>query len=196
MTWICYIGIEISARTQFVLLAHRDLDPRAVRGGRAVEGLRQRRARLGPRRSQLVLPLRPAGRNDGAGQRGAARRLHLLGMGQRRLRQRGVTRRRQRPRQGGGDEHDSAGADLRRRRRGSAGLPRPALSHQQRRRRARRARPQRARLPARQAADHHGADLRLGLDPDDDPADGPHHALDGSLRLDPASRSVGSTPAT
>ena len=40
MTWICYIGIELSARTQYVLLGDRDLHPRAVRGRRADQGVR------------------------------------------------------------------------------------------------------------------------------------------------------------
>ncbi len=58
MTWICYVGIEISARTQFVLLGDRDLHARAVRRGRALEGLRDRHTGLRPPRPQLVHPLR------------------------------------------------------------------------------------------------------------------------------------------
>ena len=49
---------------------------------------------------------------------------------------------------------------------------------------------------AEQAADHRGADLGVGLDPDDDPADRPHDAVDGPLesRHEPARRA--STSAT
>ena len=39
----------------------------------------------------------------------------------------------------------------------------------------------RPRRDAEQAPDHHGAHLGLGLDPDDDPADGTNDALDGAL---------------
>ena len=80
---------------------------------------------------------------------------------------------------------DPAGADLRRRRRRGAGLPRTGFPHQQRRRRAQRAGRQGFRLAARQAADHRGADLGVGVDPDDDPADRADDALDGALRVDP-----------
>ena len=55
---------------------------------------------------------------------------------------------------------------------------------------------ERPRLAARQAPDHHGAHLGLGLDPDDDPADGANDALDGALRLDPEGVRPRSTPAT
>ncbi len=41
MTWICYRGIELSARIQQVLLSAEVLDPRTVRGGRVRQGLRQ-----------------------------------------------------------------------------------------------------------------------------------------------------------
>ena len=43
----------------------------------------------------------------------------------------------------------------------------------------------RARLAAGQAADHRRADLGVGLDPDHDPADGPHRAVDGGARRHP-----------
>ena len=64
-----------------------------------------------------------------------------------------------------------------------AGVRRPRLPDQQRRRRAERAGRPGLRLAARQAADHRGADLGLGLDPDDDPADGANDALDGALQI-------------
>ena len=52
-------------------------------------------------------------------------------------------------------------------------------------RRAVAARPRRARLAARQAADHLRADLGVGVDADDDPADRPHDPVDGAMEGDP-----------
>ncbi len=73
---------------------------------------------------------------------------------------------------------------------------RPADQRSQPERRAERARLGRVRLPLGQAADHRGAHLGVGLDADDDPADGAHHAVDGLLEGDPAKRSGTSTRAT
>ena len=39
MTWICYVGIEVSAKTQWFLLGAEVVDPRDLRGRRAREGL-------------------------------------------------------------------------------------------------------------------------------------------------------------
>ena len=44
MTWICYVGIELSARTQYFLLTAEILTLGPVRRRRAGEGLRRRRA--------------------------------------------------------------------------------------------------------------------------------------------------------
>ena len=48
MTWICVVGIELSARTQMILLAHRARRARAVQRGRAVQGVRRQHPRVGP----------------------------------------------------------------------------------------------------------------------------------------------------
>jgi len=41
MTWICYRGIELSARIQQALLSHRGRDPRGLRSRGAREGVRE-----------------------------------------------------------------------------------------------------------------------------------------------------------
>ena len=90
MTWICYIGIEISARTQFFLLGIEIFTLALF----AVVALWKVYVTGTPDSvhvsAQLVLPVRDTGRDHRAGRRGAAGGLHLLGLGQRRLRQRGV----------------------------------------------------------------------------------------------------------
>ena len=55
---------------------------------------------------------------------------------------------------------------------------------------AERARRQRPRLSAGQAADPGGADVRRGVDADHDPADRSHDAVDGTLARDPRARSA------
>ena len=184
MTWICYIGIELSAPHPVLPAGGRDRHPGALRGRRPGQGLHRRApdarctsASTGSPRSAL-----PGGSSalvDGV----------LLGVfiywgwDSGRLRQRGVRGHRQRPGQGGGDEHDPAGPDLRRRRRRPPRrTPAPSFLKHHNERRAQRARRPRARLAAGQAADHRGADLGLGVDPDDDPADRADHAVDGALR--------------
>ncbi len=67
---------------------------------------------------------------------------------------------------------------------------------QQPERRVRAARQGRARLAARQAADHRRADVGVGLDADDDPADRAHDAVDGALRRRSRSSSATSTRAS
>ena len=54
MTWICYRGIELSARIQQVLLGAEVLILGAVRGGRLRQGLRQPSAE--PARSSRRCP--------------------------------------------------------------------------------------------------------------------------------------------
>ena len=83
MTWICYVGIELSARTQIGLLAI-EIFTLALFSIVAlwkvyVTGI-SGSVHLG---LSWFHPL-PTGRNDRPGQRPVARRLHLLGMGQRR----------------------------------------------------------------------------------------------------------------
>ena len=47
MTWICVVGIELSARMQMVLLGHRARGPRPVQRRGARQGLRRRHPRRG-----------------------------------------------------------------------------------------------------------------------------------------------------
>ena len=88
MTWICYVGIELSARTQYFLLTAEIVTLGifcALALGHVYIGQPGN-----PDRALLVLPVQDPGRLHRADRRGATRDLHLLGMGQRRLRQRGV----------------------------------------------------------------------------------------------------------
>jgi amino acid transporter len=70
MTWICYRGIELSARIQTILLGL---------GRGPGQGLRQQPAPVDPRYGVVVQPLRP--QLGGPGRRHPARDLHLLGVG-------------------------------------------------------------------------------------------------------------------
>ena len=58
MTWICYVGIELSAKTQWFLLGRRDRHARALRGHRAGQGLQRRLRRLGEPEPQLAQSVR------------------------------------------------------------------------------------------------------------------------------------------
>ena len=58
MSWICYVGVELSARTQYFLLARRDRHPRRLRGRRARQGLHRRSARLRAPVAELAEPVR------------------------------------------------------------------------------------------------------------------------------------------
>ena len=79
MTWICYRGIELSARVQTIPPRLRDRHAGAVRGRRADQGLRQQPGALDSGLRVVVQPVRPQlGR---AGRRRPARDLHLLGLG-------------------------------------------------------------------------------------------------------------------
>ena len=86
MTWICWVGIELSARTQYFLLAAEIAALAAVRRGRARQGLLRRPGRL-PCPGGLVQPVHAPRRHNGAGGRRPPGSVHLLGLGQRRLRQ-------------------------------------------------------------------------------------------------------------
>ena len=72
--------------------------------------------------------------------------------------------------------------DLPRRLDRRAGVPRHRVPEQKPGRRAQRPRQGRPRLAARQGADHRRPDLRVGVDPDDDPARNPAGAVDGGAR--------------
>ena len=186
MTWICYIGIEISARTQFVLLGIEIFTLALF----AVVALWKVYVTGTPdsvaRRPQLVLPVQDARRHHRPGRRGAARASSSTGAG---TAASASTRSPKTPPTGPGKAAVmstillvliyvvvAASAQA------FAG---PGVPLRKLRRRARRPRGQRPRLAAGQTADHHRADLGLGVDPDDDPADGADDALDGALRLDP-----------
>ena len=160
----------------------RDLHPRAVLRRRLRQGLRQPSAgRLDQAVAVVDQPLRDELRRPR--RRAAARGVHLLGLGFRGRGQRGVRGPGRGPGQGGGRLDDPARADLRRRLGGVAVIPRRRLPDQRSKpgRRPQRPRHGRARRTPEQAADHRRAHLGLGLDPDDDPADGPHDAVDGAL---------------
>ena len=190
-------AIWIIVMTCDLLHRHRALGPHPVRparrrdrgagpvlGGRARQGLLRRSGRL-PRPGGLVQPVHAPWRQHRAGRRRPPGRVHLLGLGQRRLRQRGIQGQRQRARAGRSHEHDPARPDLRGGGHRGPGLRRHDLPEAPRRRRAQRAGRAGPRLAARQAPDHRRAHLGLGIDADDDPADRQDHAVDGPLRLDP-----------
>ena len=88
MTAICYIGIELSARTQQVLLGDgvRDADP--VRGRRADQGLREPPAAFGRARAVMVQPVRHL-EPQRAERRNPAGGIRVLGLGLGRERERG-----------------------------------------------------------------------------------------------------------
>ena len=141
MTWICYRGIELSARIQQVLLGAEVFILALFAVVAFVEGLRQPSAgRLDQAVAVLDQPVRDELRRPGRG--AAARGLHLLGLGFRRGGQRGVRGPGRGPGQGGGGLDDPARGDLRGRLGGRAVLPRRRLPHQRSKpgRRAQRAR--------------------------------------------------------
>ena len=89
MTWICYRGIELSARIQQVLLGAEVLILGVFAVVAFVEGLRQQSAgRLDQAVAVLDQPVRDELRRPG--RRAPARGVHLLGLGFRRGGQRGV----------------------------------------------------------------------------------------------------------
>ena len=196
MTAICYIGIELSARTQQFLLALEFIDADrcspSSRWSRSTPATR--RTRSSPRSPGST---RSPSRAQRADRRDPARGLHLLGLGLGRERQRGDR-------------------GLRARAPGRAAIVSTfmllgiyllvttaaqaygglAVAGQQPDRRVRAARQGRARLAARQAADHRRPHLGVGLDPDDDPADGADDPVDGARRRRSRSSSATSTRAS
>ena len=186
MTAICH-DRDRALRPDAGLPARRG-DPHAgpVRGCGAVQGL-FRHHPAHPLNSvhircRLVQPVRPSRRVHRARRGRPARGVHLLGLGQRRLRQRGNRGLRHRPRQGDRVSTDPARliyviVTVAAQSYAGLGYLRAnkddvlsALGNE------------RVRLAARQDPDHRGAHLRLGLDPDDDPADRANDAVDGPLR--------------
>ena len=196
MTWICYRGIELSARIQQILLSAEILILTlfSVVAFIKVYGSHPPSGSIKPS-LDVVQPVRDEVRRPAS----AAILLGVFiywGWDSGRGGQRGVRE----PRRGtgprGGRLDDPARRDLPDRLRRRAVLPRhrlPAKAKQHRR--PERARQAGARRGALQAADRLGADLGVGLDADDDPADRPHDAVDGALesasrRCCPASTSV------
>ena len=128
----------------------------------------------------VVQPIRHLERQH-ARHRGAGWHLHLLGVGQRRLGQRGVRERLERPGQGGSAEHAAAAADLSAGHDRVAGIRRYSRAAKQRRRHL--CVPGPAGLPQadQPAPDHHRVDLGVGVDADHDPADRANVTLNGPL---------------
>ena len=178
MTWICLVGIELSALTQrFLLGAEVTIlalfaTVALIKGGAATPSL----AWLNPLNVSS-----PGALADGV----LLGALHLLGLGQRRRGQRGVRESRDGPGPGRGGEHHPARRHLRRRVGRGAGPWRREVPRRPPGRCAERARRQRPRLSAGQAADPGGADVRGGVDADHHPADGSHDVVDGALACDP-----------
>ena len=168
-----------------VLARRRDPRARCLRHRRLLQGVRAPSRALDARERRLVQPVRARGQP--ALRRRPARHLHLLGLGLRSLGQRGDRELRRVSRQGRCPVDADPAADLPARRGCGAGVRRhrlPRLSEQPERG-AERARHQGLRLTVGQAPDHRGAHVCVGVDPDDDPADGANDALDGALEGDP-----------
>ena len=87
MSWICYIGVELSARTQYSLLAAEILALGALRGRRADQGLYRRPVRVGPPLARLAEPVRHLVVRRAY--LGALLAIFLLGLGHGRLGERG-----------------------------------------------------------------------------------------------------------
>ena len=159
----------------------------ALRRGRALQGAgRRRAARRGRSLALLVQPVRDRERRR-ADRRPAARRLHLLGLGERRQPQRGD--------RGIGDRagpRRACSAPCSCSSPTSASPPRWSPGRASRARQKfddnegdpLHLRDRRARRPARQPRPARGRRLGARLDPDDDPARRPHLALDGPRRGD------------
>ena len=182
MTAITTIGIELSARTQWSC-SSAEVVTLGLFAVVALVRVYSGDALAGSEHPQLswFSPFAIDGGTRGADDRRPARRLHLLGLGQRGQRQRGDREPERGARPLGGRVDDPARRHLRPRRDGRDRVRR----HGEARRRGRRAGDPRHRRPrrhVRQPADHRRADVGGGLDADDDPADGAHDAVDGALR--------------
>ncbi len=152
-----------------------------VRNRRAGEGLRQPPRALDHARVLLVQPVRDPQLRC-ARRRRAARRIHLLGLGFGRQRERGDRGSQHGAGPLGGHLHVHPDRDLRARGDRRPGLRRPQQSGHQPDGRIRAPRQGRARLGTRQDPDHRRAHVSLGFDTDDDPADGADDAVDGPFR--------------
>ena len=197
MTAICYIGIELSARTQQFLLAMEFITLVVFAVVALIKVYAQPPAALDrPRRLSWFNPFdisSVSALNGGI----------LLAVfiywgwdsgGQRQRGDRGLEHGARASRRS--SRRSSCVGDLPARRDRGAGLRRRRLARQQPGRRVRAARQGRARLGARQDPDHRGAELRVGVDADDDPADGANDAVDGSRRARSRSSSAESTRAS
>ena len=90
-----------------------------------------------------------------------------------------------RPRQGGCAQHGAARADLSAGHDLGAGIRRHDRAAEQRERHLRVPRTEGLPQADQPASDHHGADVGVGIDPDHDPADRADITLDGTLGRDP-----------
>ena len=124
---ICYIGIELSARTQQLLLPIGDRDARRCSRSSRSQGLRER-ARGSVKPSLSWFNPFAISQFQRARRRHPARDLHLLGLGLRGQRQRGDRERRRGLRQGGGRLDVHPARHLRLRRDGGAGVRRARSS--------------------------------------------------------------------
>ena len=172
----------------------RDHRALPLRCRRTRQGLRGPAGRLRSAQPELAQPLRHPldERADGRTARGD---LHLLGLGQPRVGERGDGRQGADTGNRGRRQHDSPALDLCVRLVRRAGLRRDAVPDRQLRRRPQRARYRGARLGALHP-DHRGAHIGLRFDPDDDPPHHAHVALDGGAPGDPDATSRASTLAT
>ena len=181
MTWICVIGIELSARTQVFLLGAEIITltlfavvalVKVARGHRGPDAVDPSLSWLNPLADRQHQRVR---------QRGAPRRVHLLGLGLDGDRQRGEPRQPRGPGQGGRRRH--AASSWRSTSSSSIAAqaydgPQPLIDNSDDVLSV--AGQGRLRLAAGQAPDHRRADLGGGVDADDDPADGAHVAVDGA----------------
>ena len=195
MTAIVVIGIELSARTQIGLLAAEIITLALF----AVVALIKVYAGAAPAGSidpslSWLNPFSPQPQRDL--RRDAAGGVHLLGLGHDGDGQRGDRGPHRGARQGDGDQHPDPARHLRGRRLRRPGLRRGRKPGRKPGRRAQLARQRGLRLAARQAPDHRRPHIGRGVDPDDDPARGADHALDGARESDARRASARSTRAT
>ena len=184
LTWICWRGIELSALHPAVPARLRDDAAGHLLGGRADQGLRRQQPGVDARRVELVQPVQHELQR--APRRGAARGVPLLGLGHRRVGQRGVRELQRRPGQVGGRLDVRADRDLPAGDRRLPGLRRDQVPGQQPRRHLRRRSLEGRARPAALPADDLGAHVGDRRHPDDDPARGSPGAVDGTPRRAPA----------
>jgi hypothetical protein len=111
LTWVCYVGIEASARTQYFLLG-ADRHPRHLLGGGPGPGLVRGGRGVDHPEPGLAQPLRHR-RRQRPGRRHPGRGVHLLGLGLDRHRERGDPGLLAHPRRGRHPLHHHPGRHLR-----------------------------------------------------------------------------------